>query len=109
MLKGMRSLLSTDQMMVFFLVCQIGHSSATYLSGIARKGRTDISRIPRDPAAHILANDSKRLNHWLIGRVVGMKIEHIQEGRENLAVVITVGGAHHFLHFLTVGSPLCFV
>src|SRR2546422_8722549 len=37
-LKGMRSLLSTYQMMVFFLVCQIRSSSSTYLSGIARKG-----------------------------------------------------------------------
>src|SRR3989454_4256697 len=37
-LKGMRSLLSTYQMMLFFLVCQIRSSSSTYLSGIARKG-----------------------------------------------------------------------
>src|SRR3954453_191023 len=37
-LKGMRSLLSTYQMMVFFLVCQIRSSSSTYLSGIGPCG-----------------------------------------------------------------------
>jgi hypothetical protein len=37
-LKGMRSLLSTYQMRVFFLVCQMRSSSSTYLSGIAPSG-----------------------------------------------------------------------
>src|SRR5947209_19858777 len=51
MLKGMRSLLSTYQMMLFFLVCQIASSSATYLSGIGPLGTQPL--FPRESVHQI--------------------------------------------------------
>ena len=51
----------------------------------------------------------QRLDHWLIGRVVGMEVEYIEESWQNLAIVVAIGGTHHFLHLLPVGSPLGFV
>src|SRR2546422_5785845 len=51
-LKGMRSLLSTYQMMLFFLVCQIRSSSSTYLSGIGHKGPHSTQLRPRPYANH---------------------------------------------------------
>ena len=38
-----------------------------------------------------------------------MKVEYIEESWQNLAIVVAIGGTHHFLHLLPIGSPLGFV
>jgi hypothetical protein len=38
-----------------------------------------------------------------------MEVEHLQQSREDLTIVVAIGGTHHFLHLLPIGSPLGFV
>ncbi len=40
-------------------------------------GRVDLEGIPGQPAAHIVAHHRERLDHRLIGRVVGVEVEHL--------------------------------
>src|SRR5947209_12133196 len=63
-LKGMRSLLSTYQMIVLFLVCQMRSSSSTYLSGIDRKGRAPSASLVVD-RFHVVKNLSEVLQEIL--------------------------------------------